>query len=345
LDSGKEYAMETVDIEAVLESAATLVSNRRRLQAIDELMAAYREHPDDRLARELVFVRSAAFREVSKKPGRPDWPATFADPAPGHPGVFEIDGSELSGEMLGGAITHHGCLRVNALLDEPTVDRLVEGIDQAFVARERIRNGAPPESAAPWFIPYGPGQGKAEKFGGSLFVRVIDTPRTMCDLTEIFAAVGIRQAVTDYLGERPAMIANKWIMRRSPSGVVLGDFHQDGAFLGEGIRTVDCWISLSHCGPGTGRPAMDIVPARLERIIPPGDGAAFDWSLTEDAVKAAVPDAPIVSPVFAPGDALFFDERLPHRTSVGPDLGVRYAIESWFVAPSSYPKKHLPVVL
>jgi hypothetical protein len=49
--------------------------------------------------------------------------------------------------------------------------------------------------------------------------------------------------------------------------------------------------------------------------------------------------------VFAPGDALFFDEHLPHRTSVGADLGLRYAIESWFVAPSSYPDKHLPVVL
>jgi hypothetical protein len=49
--------------------------------------------------------------------------------------------------------------------------------------------------------------------------------------------------------------------------------------------------------------------------------------------------------VFAPGDALFFDERLPHRTTVGLDLSTRYAIESWFVAKSSYPSKHVPIVL
>jgi hypothetical protein len=42
---------------------------------------------------------------------------------------------------------------------------------------------------------------------------------------------------------------------------------------------------------------------------------------------------------------MFFDERLPHRTTQGLDLGYRYAIESWFVAPSSYPAKHVPVVL
>ena len=108
---------------------------------------------------------------------------------------------------------------------------------------------------------------------------------------------------------------------------------------------MDCWIALSHCGPGTGNPAIDIVPRRVDDILPTGEGSAFTWSLSEETVRHQLPDAPVVSPVFAPGDALFFDEHLPHRTSVGTDLGLRYAIESWFVAPSSYPDQHLPVVL
>jgi hypothetical protein len=62
-------------------------------------------------------------------------------------------------------------------------------------------------------------------------------------------------------------------------------------------------------------------------------------------VHNEIPDVAIESPVFQPGDSLFFDERLVHRTSVGTDLETRYAIESWFVAPSSYPAKHLPIVL
>ena len=153
----------------------------------------------------------------------------------------------------------------------------------------------------------------------------------------------VSAAVTEYLGERPAMIANKWVLRRSPSGKAGTDYHQDGAFLGEGIRTVDCWIALTDCGPGTGRPAIDLVPRRFP-LIPPGEGAAFTWSITEQAVHAAAPDAPVASPVFRAGDAIFFDEVLPHRTSVGLDLGERYAIESWFVAPSCYPAGQVPLV-
>ena len=84
----------------------------------------------------------------------------------------------------------------------------------------------------------------------------------------------------------------------------------------------------------------------MDEILPTGaDGAAFPWSLAEQTVLEALPDVPVASPVFAPGDALLFDEHLPHRTSIGTDLGTRYAIESWFVAPSSYPGKHVPVVL
>jgi len=337
--------METIDIESCLNAAAVLAEQRRALEAIDDLAGVYREHPDHRIACRLVEVRHAAFSELPREPGRPEWPATFADPFPGERGVVEAPPGELSGDLLGGAITNHGCLRVNGLLRGTTAERLRDRIERAFEARERATEGAPVESAAPWFVPYAPGRAKADGFGRDMFLRVVDSPDALCDLVDVFTSTGVRRAVTDYLGERPAMIANKWVMRRSPTGVVLGDFHQDGAFLGEGIRTVDCWIALSHCGPGTGRPAMDVVPRRLDGILPPGEGSAFSWSLAEQTVREALPDASIVSPVFAPGDALFFDERLPHRTSVGTDLSTRYAIESWFVAPSSYPEKHLPLVL
>ena len=338
--------METIDIEACLNAAAVLAEQRGALEAIDELTGVYHRHPDHRIACRLVELRHAAFSELPREPGRREWPATFADPFPGERGVVEAPAEKLSGELLGGAITNHGCLRVNGLLDPATADRLRDRVEQAFEARERARaEGAPAESGAPWFVPYAPGRAKADGFGGDLFVRVVDSPDALCDLVDVFTATGVRRTVTDYLGERPAMIANKWVMRRSPTGVLLGDFHQDGAFLGEGIRTVDCWIALSHCGPGTGRPAMDIVPRRLDGILPSGEGATFTWSLAEKTVGEALPDTPVVSPVFAPGDALFFDERLPHRTTVGTDLSTRYAIESWFVAPSTYPDKHIPVVL
>ena len=346
--------MPTIDIEAHLAEANALVEDRRALAAIDDLEALYREQPDGRIACRLVELRHEAFSELSREPGRPQWPATFADPYPGQRGVVETTPASLSGDLLGGAITHHGCLRVNQLIDTATAERLRDRIEQAFVLRDQVADGAPPESAAPHFVPYAPGRSKAEGFGRDLFVRVVDAPAALCDLVEVLTTSGVRQAVTEYLGERPSMIANKWIMRRS-RGVISSDFHQDGAFLGEAraapgtivspaIRTVDCWIALSHCGPGTGKPSMDIVPTRLDRILPTGEGSTFPWSLADQSVRSTLSDVPVVSPVFAPGDALFFDERLPHRTTPGPELDIRYAIESWFVAPSSYPEKHVPLV-
>jgi hypothetical protein len=232
---------------------------------------------------------------------------------------------------------------VDGLLTAAQATEMRTLIERAFSGREQVL--ADPAAASPDWVPFEPGQERAAGFGADGFVRTVDAPAALRTLAGLFARTGVTAAVTDYLGERPAMIANKWVLRHSPSGKAGTDYHQDGAFLGEGIRTLDCWIALSSCGPGTGRPAIDLVPRRFESVIASPPDATFAWSLPEHAVHAAMPGAPVVSPVFAPGDALFFDELLPHRTSVGLDLGERYAIESWFVAPSSYPARHVPVVL
>lgn len=332
------------DVAAALAEADELAGRDEVLTAIERLQHAYRSTPDPLIARRMVELRHAGFDALPKEPGRPTWPVDYPDHFPGVDGIVEIPADGLSGELLGSAITNHGLARVDGLIDEATAARLRDRIEQAFQARERLAvDGAPVESAAPWFVPYTPGRTKAEGFGRDRFVRVVDAPDVLCDLVEIFTRTGVRSAVEEYLGERPAMIANKWILRRSTGGVPVPDYHQDGAFLGDGIRTIDCWIALSHCGPGTGNPAVDVVAGRVDHILPTGEGATLGWALGEATIDAL--PAPVLSPVFAPGDALFFDEQLPHRTTVGPELGVRYAIESWFVAPSSYPSKHLPVVL
>ena len=106
--------METVDIESSLNAAAALAEQGRALEAIDDLAARYRKHPDHAVARRLVELRHAAFAEVSQEPGRLEWPATFADPFPGQLGEVFATPEELTGDLLGGALTNHGFLRVNA---------------------------------------------------------------------------------------------------------------------------------------------------------------------------------------------------------------------------------------
>lgn len=113
--------------------------------------------------------------------------------------------------------------------------------------------------------------------------------------------------------------------------------------MGRDIRSLNLWLPLTHCGGTTGSPGMDLLPRRLWRILSP-EGATFDWSVAPARIDQAFPDTPPVSPVFRPGDALFFDHFLLHRTQYREDLKRgRLAIETWFFARSRAPENQLPL--
>ena len=64
--------------------------------------------------------------------------------------------------------------------------------------------------------------------------------------------------MTDFLGERPHLSANKCTLRRVPPEDMLSGWHQDGAFLGDYIGAFNVWITLTSCGRDA--PGLDIVP-------------------------------------------------------------------------------------
>ena len=332
-------------IRPALVAAAELAASGRALEAIDTLTALARQHRDPRLLRRLVHLRNDAFDEIVGPPGRSVWPPVVEDPFPAADGVPEIAADSLGASALSGAITHHGALLVRGLVDEATCAALCELIDRGYAARDRVAAGEDQAAVQPDWVQFRKGAASVKRFAAQSFVRVAELPDLCFDLVDLFAATGVTGAVAEHLGERPAMMAHKWVVRRQVGGKKLPDFHQDGAFLGEGIRTVDCWIALSACGPGTGCPGIEFLPRRVDHVLEVGGAAAFDWSLAEDVVMAASGGAALSAPTFAAGDALFFDELLPHRTGRGRSLGTRYAVESWFVAPSSYPDSHVPLVL
>jgi len=147
------------------------------------------------------------------------------------------------------------------------------------------------------------------------------------------------------------MLARKCTLRRvaasrSDPGHARGSgevgWHQDGAFMGLDIRTLDVWLSLSSCGRDAA--GLDIVSRRLDEIVETGTtGARYDWTVAPDVAERAAQGS-IVSPLFEPGDALLFDHLLLHRTSLHPGMvRDRYAIETWFAAASSYPCDQLPM--
>ncbi len=212
------------------------------------------------------------------------------------------------------------------------------------------RDGLVPDAEiAPWYEPYALGREKAEGFGNAAFVRAIDSPPTLFDMTEAYGEVGLLRLVEEHLGERAAVSANKCALRcivPNPSNIPGGGFHQDGAFLGEGIRALNVWLALTDCGGDADAPGLDLVPNRVPEVMPTGtEGAIFPWSVSTAIVDEARGELPVVRPVFKAGDALLFDELLLHCT--GLTLGMtqpRYAIECWFFAPSRYPPKHVPIV-
>ncbi len=171
-------------------------------------------------------------------------------------------------------------------------------------------------------------------------VLTADSPRGLFEFLQIVHDVGIAALLTEFFGERPSLAAEKCTMFRVSAKeprMRVADWHQDGAFLGDGMRTINCWFALTRCGRDA--PGIDVVPRRIERILPLGEeGCHFDWTVSPMTVARAFPGVRPCRPEFQEGDALLFDEFAVHRTAADEGMpNTRYAIESWFFAPSAYP--------
>jgi hypothetical protein len=332
-----------------LASAEALQAEGKLLEAIDELTAANRRKRNQRIERRLIRLRYEAFPLLAGSSSA----SPSVEPTPGElpssDGLPTVPPDELTAEALRAGIEQAGCLLIRGLVSQERIEAFVSGIDRAFESREAHVAGAPTSETAPWYVPFDVGPSSLKR--GRQFVRdsggmlVPDSPRLTFDLLETFEEIGLREPATRFLGERPALSINKWTLRRvSPEAGT--DWHQDGAFLGGHIRALNLWLSLSHCGRDA--PGLDIVPRRLDGVVQTGtEGAIFPWAVAPAMVDEAAAGAPLVRPIFEPGDALLFDHLFLHRTASGPEMTRdRYAIESWFFAPSAYPdqKKHVPLV-
>jgi hypothetical protein len=156
---------------------------------------------------------------------------------------------------------------------------------------------------------------------------------------------GVPDLVAAHLGEWPALSVKKATLRRVTKEKSNAAWHQDGAFMGTDIRTVNLWLALSHCGDDA--PGLDILPRRLDHIVETGTpGAVFDWSASPDMVERAAEGTRVCRPIFEPGDALLFDHMFMHRTAAGPEMTKdRHGVEMWFFAPSLYPPSQIPLVV
>lgn len=328
-----------------LAEAESLVTQGRRLDAIDVLMDANRRERDAAIEVRLVTLRNEAYEELDRSPRDAPWPDAPTPSVDPVDALAPIDPGDLTAARVREDIMRYGCAFVPKLVPQDRADMLVESIDRAFAAAEARDEGAHRNETSPWFVPYD----QNEAFGARRWVRVgggvwtVEAPRGMFDFLDTLEAVGLRPVFEEYLGERPAMTLKKSTLRRTP--VLPGaDWHQDGAFLGDDIRTLNIWLSLSHCGDDA--PGLDLVPRRFDEILETGKGGAnFDWSVGPETVAEAAGDVEVVRPRFEPGDVLLFDEKFLHRTATDETMTrERYAVENWFFAPSLYPDDQIPFV-
>jgi Phytanoyl-CoA dioxygenase (PhyH) len=337
--------------EQVLAKGRVLAAETRYLEAIDYVTSENERLGDPALERQLALWRCEAYAAIDHPPGRREWPPNLPDPFPGVEGAPEIRGADaLNGERLGGAILHHGCLVVRGLLTPQEVATFVSGIDMALEAHARTEAGRGDAETERWYAPVPLEQGSRTHFSRIFAeetgcVLTADSPRNLAYLTAVVRSKGVDRAIEDYLGERPVLSIGKSTLRRVPPREFPGDWHQDGAFLGESIRTVNFWLCLSDCGEEAS--GLGMVRSRIPNVVETGThGAAYDWSVGHGLAVELAQGRPIESPVFQPGDAVFFDQLFLHRTEGRPGLTKdRYAIESWFFAPSTYPTDWGPLVV
>ena len=332
---GKTYAM-------------ALAKRGRFAEAVEAGVTENRLRPDEELERLLIGWRVRAMKALPRVEPNPNWPPHIEDPFSGVSGLPEVQADNLSTGLMAGAILHHGALLVRGFISTEDAARLRPGIDAAFdgcATWLANRKSVPTRWFSPVVVPGLHGlalEVVARKnrpwsySGGGTWAA--DSPRMHFEVTELLGRTGLIDRVTEYLGERPALSVGKTTLRRIPFTQKDTGWHQDGRFLGEGVRSVNLWLALSDCG----REAcgIDLVPKRIPYIVETGThGEVLDWVVAPALVDQVAKDAQVCSPEFKAGDALLFDHLFLHRTSLPEGrTKSRYALECWMFAPSCFPR-------
>lgn len=295
-------------------------------------------------------ARYVAWQQL-KPQGRPDWPPTAEDVFGADVDVPDIPASELNDAALAAALRLKGGVIVRGLISDAKAAEVRGYVDRTLGLLEDQRAGRPLDGAdggaAAWRVELrdpatgelvGP-QWRADNamFGGECSAG--DSPHVAAQLVDMYREIGLTQMIENYLGEAPAVSLEKWTLRCVPP-TTNTSWHQDGAFLGTETRTVNVWIALSDCGEDAS--GLDIVPMHFDEIVETGTrGAYFHWDVGADLVEDIRGDKDVLTPVFKPGDAFIFDQFALHRTGVKEGLTKdRYALETWFFAPSHFPKDY-----
>lgn len=280
--------------------------------------------------------------------------------------VPEVDASELTVDVLKRAIRSHGCLIVRNYFDKTETAELRDYVEYAFkvndnrdkavnkyvtkqvslaevlehtkedIARNSTTNPTYQDTTKI-------ARNLAQSMSNSVMHLTVKTPMIARKVMQMYDRKGLKRMLDQYFEHGACISCYKWVLRRATSPKQPVDYHQDGAFMGEDIDSMNLWVALSDCGGGHDAPGMDIVPKRMMGDFAKGSGV-MDWTIGPQAVVDGFGDQGVVTPTFNEGDGFFFDHLLVHRTQHIPDnTNLRYAIETWFFDMVNFPKNQIPL--
>ncbi len=314
-------------------------------EAIALLSRSARSKRDPEVLELLATLRREGAGSRPRGRGPAEWPPAVDDCFPPGTTVPEVAAGRLDATVLRSAIVNHGSLLVRGLFD-PTRAAALERMSRTAIAAalsgERDRDG--------WYapVPADPDSGVSQRRGWvrqTGCVWVADSPRALAEVLDAFDDVGLPDTLTGYFGERPLFSLEKSALRRATPEAT-PEWHQDGAFMGPGLRALNLWVALTACGGEAPVPGLDVVPRAFPEFVETGTrGAKLDTFVGPELVAELAVDSPVVRPVFEPGDAIFFDDHTLHATGTSPGMaGDRIAIEFWFFAGENVPQRYVPMV-
>lgn len=334
-----------------------LVKNGEWQKAIDSLIEIKKTNYKPWMEIYLRNLRINAFdhlNPVNKSKPESPCPPFSDDPFPHISNkIPEIDVKDLDVTKLAGAIRHHGALIIRNFLSVQNAEELKKDIDVVFKNTLIEKGKAKLENNQNnhWFkTPNSPKVNAGIKsdalfMAASGSIWTLMSPKLTNRLLSLFDEKELKSLLTEYLEDTPCLSFKKWVLRKMDPLKDLADWHQDGSFMGENIKSINLWVALNECGKGTNSPGMDLMPKRLNNVLPTGtEGACFDWSISHKYVEENF-DVKPERPYFGAGDAIFFDHLNLHVTSYSKEFTEkRYAIETWFFAQSCYPANQIAVV-
>jgi hypothetical protein len=341
-------------VSSALRAAARIESDDWAA-AVELLASANRDARADELEFALAALRARGYEQLHGPLGGGPIEAAVS-PSVGRSGLPEAAVSELSASVVRAAILGHGSLLVRGAVDPTHARNLADGIDKCYEASDAwsASRDASVRPRSPWWTRFEP-QGDKEELAKSWVpgirnwvragggVLLCDSPRMQFELLDLYRELGLFAVVSEYLGTRPVLSANKCTLRRVGLDAT-GGWHQDGAFLGTGIRAINLWLALTDCGVDA--PGLDLVPRRFDQVVETGTaGSYFTWAAGDELVQEVTGDGGVIRPEFSAGDLLIFDDLLLHRTAVSPEMThERHAIETWCFAADAYPSGQIPLV-